>query len=164
MSRTPFRILNGYPPLEHRHGIHHGMVGSRSGQRLPSRICAGEPGRPCQEKCGLRNRTRADRPQEKGWGHARPEGSHDFPAMPGFANGTACDDTPRPAEADLVEIQIRMLRTDVVKDAGRVPTLNRKISGCRYLRRSLVRKLQPLISCRGLDLSIVGRCTMRTGS
>lgn len=38
--------------------------------------------------------------------------------MPGFANGTACDDTLRPTEADLVEIQIRMLRADVVKDAG----------------------------------------------
>lgn len=38
--------------------------------------------------------------------------------LPGFANGTSCDDRLRPAEADLVEIKIRMLRADVVKDLG----------------------------------------------
>jgi hypothetical protein len=38
--------------------------------------------------------------------------------MPRFANGIACDDALRPAETDLVEMQVRMLRADVVKDTG----------------------------------------------
>lgn len=50
--------------------------------------------------------------------HARPQGSHALPAMPGFANDVSCDDALRPSEADLVEIQVGMLRADMMKDAG----------------------------------------------
>jgi len=41
--------------------------------------------------------------------------------MSGFPNGVSCDDTLRPAEADLMEIQVGMLRADMVKDAGNGP-------------------------------------------
>src|SRR5437879_1255709 len=38
--------------------------------------------------------------------------------MPGFANDVSCDDALRSSEADLVEIQVGMLRADMMKDAG----------------------------------------------
>ena len=38
--------------------------------------------------------------------------------MPGFANDVSCDDALRPSEADRVEIQVGMLRADMMKDAG----------------------------------------------
>src|SRR5271170_626426 len=50
--------------------------------------------------------------------HAGPQGSGDFPAVPGSPNNLALGDALRPAKADFVEIEVGMLGADVVKDTG----------------------------------------------
>ena len=41
-----------------------------------------------------------------------------FPPVSSPPGGLSRDDALRPSEADLIEIEVGMLRTDVVKDAG----------------------------------------------
>src|SRR5690606_28027726 len=56
--------------------------------------------------------------QLQGWWHARPNGLDDLAAAAGLANSLTVNDTLGPAKAHLVEIEIGMLRTDMMKHAG----------------------------------------------
>ena len=66
-----------------------------------------------RSRCSLKNFWQLQRGR-----HARPEGFDCFLPVSSPPRSLSRDDALGPSEADLMEIEIGMLRTDVVEDAG----------------------------------------------
>jgi hypothetical protein len=63
--------------------------------------------------CGLKDCRQLQRGR-----YTRRDGFDNFPAMSSAPGGLSGDNALGPPEADLVEIEVGMFRTDMVEDAG----------------------------------------------